>query len=380
MISELLTKNQQEIWDTYVSNNRNLLTTSKILNKKYSTVRSTFRHIREKLKELGKDPKDIDKIPDTTYCSTVKSTSTLYDKNGNMIHQWVKSDVSKNQLKNLAKKFAAEYSNKLPKYKPTKCNSKDKYYKNLAVYPIADVHMGMLSWIEETGKNYNTKEADKITRCVISRLMDRTPPCEECLILNLGDFLHVDNQVHQTERSGNVLDVDGRYAKILNIAIKLMRYIIEYGLQRHKKVTVINCTGNHDDLGSLWLSAALQNIYEKETRLTIINEPKFRHYYTYGNTLIGCTHGNDIKLKDLPLIMATEMPEKWGKSKYRYFYTGHFHHDIISEYGDCKVETFRAICPQDAFSVSKGYMAGRDMKCIIIDPEKGEIERYTLNI
>jgi hypothetical protein len=210
--------------------------------------------------------------------------------------------------------------------------------------------------------------------------MDRSPSCEECLICNLGDFLHVDNQVYQTERSGNVLDVDGRYFKILNVGIKLMRYMIEYALIKHKHVTVINCPGNHDDLGSLWLSAALKNIYENEDCIEIISSCSRSQYYRYGNTLIGCTHGNGIQLKELPLTMATEKSQDWGSTKYRYFYTGHIHHDKVIDASGCRVESFRAICPKDAYANSKGYLSNRDMKCIIIDPSDGETERYIINI
>lgn len=238
----------------------------------------------------------------------------------------------------------------------------------------------MLSWVQETGNDYNCKIADEIVRRNISKLMDRTPSCEECLIVNLGDLLHMDNQVHQTERSGNVLDVDGRYARVMDMAIKMIRYCIEYALMVHGHVTVINCIGNHDDLGALWLQASLKNIYENEDCLTIHSSPTPRHYYNYGNTLIGCTHGSDIKSQDLPLVMATECPEKWSNSKYRYWYTGHIHHDSLKEIGNVKVESFRAICAKDAWSNSKGYNSGRDMKAIVIDPDYGETERYTISI
>lgn len=362
---------QKEIYDIY-KKYLNYNDTAKEANMTANAVECIIRRLKYR-SEFTKLQDSIKNDPN------VKSTSTLYNGNGEVVSQWVKKDTSKNHIKKLVKDYIEEYSKKLPKFKPVKCK-KQKYEKLLAIYPIVDVHVGMLSWMAETGNNYSTKMADKIVRETVTKLIDRTPACEECIIANLGDFLHVDNQVYQTERSGNVLDVDGRYAKILNIAIKLMRYMIEYALLRHKKVTVINCQGNHDDLGSLWLSAALSNIYEKESRLNIVNSPAPRHYYSYGDTLIGFTHGNDVKANNLCVVMATEKSKEWGSSKFRYFYTGHWHQDKVVEVGDCKIESFRAVCAKDAFSVSKGYMSGRDMKCIIIGRNCGECERYTINI
>jgi len=71
-------------------------------------------------------------------------------------------------------------------------------------------------------------------------------------------------------------------------------------------VRVINSIGNHDQCGEILLSVALKNIYENEPRVIIDDSPASRHYYKYGNTLIGATHGADTKLENLPLIMATE--------------------------------------------------------------------------
>lgn len=369
---------QKNVYNTYISNKKNIIKTSKQLNVSQNSIRKTLDRISNNYKKCIKnsDTVDVKKYEEMD----VRSTSTLYNRDGEIVSKWVKKDSSKNHIKKIVNDYIKEFSKKLPKYEPIVNNIKLEYEEKLAIYPIVDAHIGMLSWQPETGCNYDTKTADEIIRNIVSRMMDRTPSCEECLICNLGDFLHVDNQVYQTERSGNTLDVDGRYFKILNVGIKLMRYMIEYALIKHKHVTVINCPGNHDDLGSLWLSAALSHIYENEDDITILSSCAPRQYYRYGNVLIGCTHGNNINLKDLPLTMATEMSEDWGSCKYRYFYTGHLHHDRIADCSGCKVETFRAICTKDAYANSKGYLTDRDLKCIIIDPNEGECERYTINI
>ena len=362
------TKWQKIVVDAYVKSGCDIKKTAKALNRTTNCIYKII-HKLDKKTNLQKENN-----------LNINSTSTLYDKDGNVIQKWVKTNVEKtNDVLIYYKEFCKEYSKKLPRYKSEKYTLRN-VEKKLVVYPIADLHLGMLAWEKETGNNYNTKIATKMVLNIVKKIIDRSPSCEECLICNLGDFLHVDNQVKQTERSGNVLDVDGRYAKILNVGIKLMRYMIEYCLQKHKKVTVVNCIGNHDDLGSLWLSSALSNIYENEKRIKIVNSPTQRHYYKYGNTLIGLTHGSDVKQKDLPIVMATEKKEDWGRTKYHYFYTGHVHKDTVMEIGDCKIESFRALCSKDAWSISKGYLSGRDIKIIFIDSKNGETERLTFNI
>lgn len=312
----------------------------------------------------------------------VKGTSTLYGSDGQLKAQWIKTTLDQDRLRILQEQMAAEFARTLPRYKPQGGVSANKrpYQALLAAYPIADVHLGQLAWGPETGNDYDLEIAERTIKDTVSSLIDRSPACEECLVENLGDLLHVDNQRNQTERGGNSLDVDGRYAKLLQAGIRSIRYVIEYALAKHKNVTVVNCCGNHDDLGSLWMAAALKNIYENEKRLRVVDSPAPRHYYRYGKTLIGSMHGQDVKPKDLPLVMAAERAEDWGSTRFHTWHIGHVHHDSVCEYGGCTVESFRAVCAKDAWTNSKGYMSGRDMKALFYDPMLGEVERHIVAI
>jgi hypothetical protein len=77
--------------------------------------------------------------------------------------------------------------------------------------------------------------------------VDRSPSSGECVILGGGDLLHADNSQNQTAKSGNVLDVDGRYQKIVGVATQLMVRTINVALRRHLHVTVRVLPGNHDE-------------------------------------------------------------------------------------------------------------------------------------
>ena len=224
-----------------------------------STVRYALKKVKIYAASRGFAPKyDMTKVvPDPFF---VKGVSTLYDNNGKPVAQWVKSSVDKSRLSEIVEKLSEEYLKAIPKYKPAKPQKTVGFAKKLVVYPIADAHIGMLSWKPETGNDYDVRIAEKTVCATVTQLINNSEACEECLIENLGDWLHVDNQFARTERSGNKLDVDGRYAKIVQCGIRVLRYCIEYAALKHKRVTVINCMGNHDDIGSLWLTAALKTV------------------------------------------------------------------------------------------------------------------------
>lgn len=365
------TEHQLKIVECYLKNENKISQTAKELKTTSDVIQKVIERVTKNyFKSVNMESPNDD--------MDINATSTLYDKDGNVINKWVKRNNTKNNLKEIVDKFISEYSRKLPFIKLQK--PKNQRYENLLiVYPIVDIHLGMLSLLEETGTDWNLKDADKIVRECVTKLINRSPSCKECLICNLGDYFHVDNMFNRTPTNGNFLDVDGRYGKILNIGIKLMRYIVEYASLKHKNITVINCIGNHDMCGSMWLSAALQHIYENNKKINIINSSKPRQYYVYGNTLIGMTHGVDCTPKDLPIIMATEKSNEWGETKFHYWYTGHIHQDKKFELPGCIVESFKTIAGKDAWTNSKGFLSYRGMNCIVIDPKNGEIERYNIN-
>ena len=208
---------------------------------------------------------------------------------------------------------------------------------------------------------------------------DLSPACENAVIINLGDWYHADNQEGVTTRSGHSLDMDGRYAKMARVGIKVMRQCIESALNRHKNVRVINVIGNHEDTSSIMLSICLANVYEKEPRVTIDTSPGAFNYVRHGKVLIGCHHGHSCKPDKLPGVMATDKAKDWGETMYRYWYIGHVHHQSLKDYAGVTVESFRTLAAKDAYAHSGGYRATRDMKAIIMHKEYGEVSRKTVN-
>lgn len=308
----------------------------------------------------------------------VKGTSTLYGDDGQVKAQWVKSNIDHARQAEMQREAIEAMADDLPRLSPRKAQ-RQKYRKDLmACYPIGDAHIGMLSWPEETGENWDLAEAERVQCGAMAELVERAPVTETATIVNLGDWYHFDNMDGVTTRSGHSLDVDGRYAKMVRVGVKVIRQCIESALLKHKSVHVINVVGNHDDTGAMFLSVCLANLYEKEKRVTIDTSPSAFQYFRFGLTLVGTHHGHSCKPDRLPGVMATDRAEDWGQTLYRYWWVGHVHHQSLKDYPGVTVETFRTLAAKDAYAHWGGYRAPRDMKCIVLHCEYGEVARHTV--
>jgi hypothetical protein len=308
-------------------------------------------------------------------------TSILYDSEGNTVLRWVKTSQEKvNEKVKIFKEALNCFIEELPKFPKSEHVVKDINNDLMAVYPLGDPHIGMLSWEQETGENWDLSIAEQTFINVFDRVIKTAPKCGRAVILNLGDFFHYDNMDGTTSRSGNILDRDGRYAKMVQVGIKIIRRMIETALEIHETVEVITLPGNHDDISSIFLAIALKHIYEKEPRVIIDTNPGLFHYIRFGKNLIGSHHGHTCKMANLPAVMAADKHKDWGETEYRYWLTGHVHHDSKKEYPGCVVESFRTLAAKDAWATSGGYRSGRDTKIIVYHKEYGKIEEHVVNL
>lgn len=309
----------------------------------------------------------------------IHGTSTLLGPNGDVKLQWVKESAGKPTPEEVALIMKAALGD-MPVL-PHIPLPAVRHAKNLlAVYPMGDPHLGMYSWAEETGQDFDLDIAEHHLVQATGHLVDCCPPAETALIVNVGDFFHADNMENRTMRSGNVLDVDTRWAKVLRVGIRTMRACIEHALRRHMFVRVINEIGNHDDHSSQMLTVALALFYENNPRVSFDESPAKFHYYRFGKCFVGVTHGDGLKLEALGEIMSTDRPTDWGESLHRYWYTGHIHHKKALELRGCMVESFRTLAARDAWHAGKGYRSGRDMTAIVLDEEYGEVQRHRIDL
>lgn len=311
---------------------------------------------------------------------TISAVSTLVSGDGHTLVQWLKTKKETESREEILARLIKDLPTSVPVRAASIPPEEETFSSDLlAVYPMGDPHLGMLSWAPETGEDFDLAKAQKILTDAMRDLVVRGPRTESALIVNLGDFFHSDNESNRTARSGHALDVDGRWPKVLQVGIEVMVFMIDQALQHHKQVHVINEIGNHDDHSAMFLSVALNSFYRNEPRVTIDMSPSRFHWFRFGKNFIGVTHGHNQKHGDLESIMAAERPKDWGQSVHRFWYCGHIHHTVKKEMRGCVVESFRTLAARDAWAANMGYRSGRDMNRITLHTEYGEVGRDVVN-
>lgn len=371
-----------QAWETHGTEKQ----AADVLGVNKNAISQAWRAVKKKAAIRGYAP-DEGVIKTTPEGFHIKGTSTLYDADGEQVMQWVKTGQDQEQQDEAIQAAIAGFADVVPRAKPRKAASKDYVSDLLAAYPIGDHHLGMLSWQPETGADWDIDLGEKTLIGAMDHLVDTAPHAETALIAFLGDYMHYDSYSVSTPKSHNQLDSDTRFPKLVRVAIRSMRYLIERALDKHKTVNVIVEAGNHDVASSVFLRECLYNIYENESRVVVDDAPGHFHYFRFGSVFIGTHHGDTVriggrgtKLGDrLPLIMAADRPEDWGSSTHRYWWTGHIHHDRVVDHTGCRVESFRVLAPGDAWHNENGYRAARDMKAVVLHKDHGEVARHVVN-
>lgn len=315
----------------------------------------------------------------------VKGISSNVDEAGNVKQSWVKLTEDRDAAIKLMQDNIQAI---LDEYQPPKLAAKKAakergaYDSDLMTwYPIGDHHFGMYSWAEETGEDYDTDIAYELLCGAIDTLVDSGPMSREGALLNVGDFFHMDNTKNVTNHSGNLLDVDTRWTKVVQVGINALRYCVERMLEKHHTVHVYNVMGNHDTHTAMTLSMVMAAMFKDEKRVNVHVSASTFQYHEFGDCMVGMHHGDTIKKRDTYVgIMARDQPEMWGRTKFRYWWLGHIHNSQREELPGVLLETFRTLAARDAWHASMGYGAGRDMTAIVLHKRFGEIERHTVPV
>lgn len=311
---------------------------------------------------------------------TVKGVSTLYDADGVQKAQWVKTAVDQSKVEELVRAMVDAMTEEVKGKAPIIPPPKDSDADLLAVYPQGDPHFGMYAWAAEAGDDFDTDIAERITCSAIDRLVASAPNAETALVLPLGDLIHADSSTNRTPNSGATLDVDTRWPRVMQVALRCQIYVIKCALKKHKRVVVRIVKGNHDPHASFAIALALDAYFHNEPRVQVDLSPAAHWYFRFGKVLIGSTHGDTTKQKDLLGVMAADRAKDWGETEFRYWYCGHIHHIAKQEYPGVIVEYFRTLAPKDAWHAGQGYRSGREMVRIVHHKLEGETERQTCSI
>lgn len=324
-----------------------------------------------------KEPGPELEIPDG---HTVSGISALTDGSGRLLAQWTKTKAERSPADIVETIKAAFDDYRSPRAAAPAPRATDADL--LTLLPLADWHIGLFAWGAETGSNWDLKIAEDTIGGAIEDLIGRTPQSGHAIVLGGGDLLHSDNNENKTARSGNALDVDGRWPKVLMTACRLIVRTIDAALLRHQRVTARVLPGNHDEHSSTAVAYFLLAWYRGDPRVTIDVDPSLFFWHRHGKVMLGATHGHTVKIADMPMIMAHRRAEDWGATRHRFVHGFHLHHSakFATEGNGVISEIHQTPTPQDAWHYGSGFLSGRSMQAITYHPELGEISRSRVAI
>ncbi len=297
---------------------------------------------------------------------SLKGVSTLLDADGEVKSQWYKANRDKGGMDLFLDALETSLSAHTGKADPIPSPLLGPDATDLlTIYNIGDHHLGMYTWAQETGADYDVNIAWNLLKDTMSDLIYHSPSSATAIVLNLGDFFHTDNDLSRTGEHGNPLDTDTRYARVLRMGVDLTILTVQLALQQHAKVIYRALPGNHDPYASIALSIAVSKFFEREPRVIVDLDPSYFFIHKFGNVMLAATHGDKVRPEKFVGFMAATWPKIWGSTTYRYAYFGHVHHKSRGgEEGGALWETFQTLAPKDSWHSQMGFLSHRSMTAI----------------
>jgi len=238
--------------------------------------------------------------------------------------------------------------------------------ENTIVYEISlpDIHYGKRTGIspEQAEVNYMNS---------IQELHQRAEGLNiEKFLLPIGnDGMNSEGATRATTKGtpqDDTMDWQASFVGYTKLMIKAINYLSQYA-----PVDVIIIGGNHDYERMFYAGEVLSARYTEDENVTVDNSMESRKYYEYGTNMIMFTHGDKEKAANMPLIMATEQPMMFARTKFREVHCGHLHKEMVNEYRGIKVRFIPSICANDSWHKQMGYQASRCAQAYIWNKNKG---------
>lgn len=309
----------------------------------------------------------------------IKGTSSLVDEYGNTKLQWVKTDTDAERQVELMNAVIEGMKSDITPVAPVKAVRAKRDDKLLNLYTVSDFHLGMLAWGDESGDDWDMKIAEDLFSRWFDAAFQKAPDACTGVINLLGDLAHFDSLVAVTPASGNVLDADTRYQKLVRYMIRMVRRVVDMALVKHKNVRLLIVQGNHDESGMIWLAEMFSALYDNEPRVFVDTSQDVYKMVQHGKTTLFFTHGHKCRFEVVEPIMIAKFRKAFGESEYSYAHVGHLHHQKIVESRNMIVEQHRTLAAKDAYASRGGWMSGRSANVITYSAEYGEVARLTIS-
>lgn len=309
---------------------------------------------------------------------TVKGVSTLYGEDGSVRAQWIKTQQSAAEMAAAREEACRAMAESLPKEKPVKTRIKSSDDDLLNLYLITDFHLGMKSWGEESGADWDMKIAENLLVDWFAAAIKQAPNAGTAVFAQLGDFLHYDGLDAVTPTAHNVLDSDTRFQKVVRVAIRALRRIVRMLRQKHPYTHIIMAEGNHDMASSVWLRELFAAVFEGSDNVSVDLNPDPYYCYEFGDTSLFFHHGHKKRPNNIDDVFVAKFREVFGRTKHSYGHMGHLHHLQSIESNLMIVEQHRTLAAADAYASRGGWMSGRDASVITYHKRYGQVGRVTI--
>lgn len=231
----------------------------------------------------------------------------------------------------------------------------------MMMFGLFDAHFGKRTWAPESGDDQDLKISERVYENAVTDLFARvshlTP---ELIVWPVGnDFVHVDNSKGETTL-GTYVGADTRHPKIISTAFKSQAR----GIARAAEVApvrVLYIPGNHDEETTLYLALYLEAVFAGNPRVQVDMAPRSRKYLTYGETILGFTHGDKIKPDKLPGLLLAENRDVLVGTKRSEWFTGHNHRRMKyeDEIQGTVIHSLGALSATDLWHFDRGFVGAR---------------------
>jgi hypothetical protein len=365
----------QEAADAWLGHNRSVAKAAAALDLNYNTFRSRLSEAQRQGLHLSDGARDAVSRARLAPEETSGGWLHTYDENGKKLAAtfWRAPQTTPEDIAERLREALIGIPAPEPVTLVTAPNS-----DLLTLIPVADAHIGLMAWGKETGEDWDTRKgAARLTEWV-NRALVALPPSSKCVLLFAGDLLHADDSRSETPASKHRLDTDTRHFKTLEMVIEAVARIADAAMQYHETVVLRFLPGNHDPHASIAVMFAIAERYRNEPRVQVQKEPSEFFVHQFGKVLVTAHHGHRAKAPQMVHFIADEYAVLWGKTKYRYLFTGHMHHHKSQDIGGVTWKQLPAMTARDAYTVSNAYVSRAQLQGFTYHRERGETTRVVI--
>lgn len=308
----------------------------------------------------------------------VKGVSALVDPEGREVMKWVKTSQDAANREASLRAVLDALKAEVPRAEPVALLPFKRQPDLLNFFALTDVHLGALSWHEETGADYDLDIAERLIIDWFAAAIDMAPRAETAVLAQIGDALHYDSMESKTPASGHILDADSRFPKIVRAAIRIFRRVVRMLLEKHGRVHVIMADANHDPASGAWLREMFAAFYDDEPRVTVDSSASTYYVYEHGDVSLFVHHGHRRNIGNVDTVFAGKFREVYGRTRFSYAHLGHLHSDELKSTNLMKVERHETLAAPDAYAANGGWLSGRSAKVVTYHKKHGEVSRIIL--